>query len=249
MTAAIRAELLKLRTTRMVYGMLAGTLALVALSVVSTILTTGGTGGPLSTEAGMRSVLASAASGLVFILVLGILGTAGEFRHNTATSTFLSTPRRHRVVLAKFIVYGVVGGVFALVSAALTLLIAFPLLATRQEARMPTVRDMLVVFGGALLASVIYGSLGVSVGALVRNQVAAILGALGYVFIAEGLLITLLPRIGKWLPGGAANALVDSTTAPTRHLLPVWAAALVLLGYAVVLAVLGARFVLRRDVS
>lgn len=36
MTAAIRAELLKLRTTRMVYGMLAGTLALVALSVVST---------------------------------------------------------------------------------------------------------------------------------------------------------------------------------------------------------------------
>ncbi len=250
MTNAIRAELVKLRTTRMPFGLLAGMLPLVVLSVVSSILTAGrrGSGPPLSTEVGIRAALSSAGSGIAFVLVLGILAMAGEFRHNTATGTFLATPRRDRVVLAKFLVYGVVGAIFALVAMALTLAIALPWLTTRSEARTPTGGDLLVVFGGALLASAIYGGLGVSVGALVRNQIAAVLGALSFTFIVEGLLVSLLPRVGKWLPGGAANALVSAAT-PRGGLLPVWAAALVLLGYAVVLGVLGARFVVRRDVT
>ena len=37
MTTLIRAELLKLRTTRTVYGLLAATLALVALTVLTTL--------------------------------------------------------------------------------------------------------------------------------------------------------------------------------------------------------------------
>lgn len=250
MRHAIQAELIKLRTTRMVYGLLAGMLPLVALSVVSSILTAGrrGSGPALSTEAGVRAVLSSAGSGIVFVLVLGILAMAGEFRHNTATGAFLATPRRDRVVLAKFLVYGGVGAIFALVAMVFTLAIALPWLATRTGARSPTGNDLFVVFGGALLASVIYGSLGVSVGALVRNQIAAVLGALSFTFIVEGLLVSLLPRVGKWLPGGAANALVSAAN-PRGGLLPVWVAALVLLGYAVVLGVLGACFVVRRDVT
>lgn len=250
MRNAIQAELIKLRTTRMVYGLLLGMLPLVALSVISTILTAGqrGSGPPLSTVAGIRGVLSGAGAGLIFVLVLGILAMAGEFRHNTATGTFLAMPRRNRVVLAKFLVYGGIGAIFALVAMAFTLAIALPWLATRTGARSPTGADYLVVFGGALLASMIYGSLGVSVGALVRNQIAAVLGALSFTFIVEGLLVSLLPRVGKWLPGGAANALV-SATSPRGGLLPVWAAALVLLGYAVVLGGLGARFVIRRDVT
>lgn len=250
MRNAIRAEVVKLRTTRMVYGLLAGMLPLVVLSVVSSILTAGhrGSGPPLSTEVGTRAVLSAAGSGVILVLVLGILVMAGEFRHNTATGTFLATPRRDRVVVAKFLVCAMVGAVFALVATAMTLAIALPWLAARSDARAPTGGDLLVVFGGALLASAIYGALGVSVGALVRNQVAAVLGALSFSFIAEGLLISLLPRVGKWLPGGAANALVSAAT-PRGGLLPIWAAALVLLGYAVVLALLGARFVVRRDVT
>lgn len=250
MTDAIRAEVVKLRTTRVVYGMLAGTLLLVVLSVVGSVLTAGDrdSGPPLSTEAGVRAVLSGAGSGAIFVLVLGILAMAGEFRHNTATATFLATPRRNRVVLAKFVVYAVVGALFAVVAMALTMAIALPWLATRSGALTPTSGDLLVVLGGALLASALYGALGVSVGALVRNQVAAVVGALAFSFVIEGLLVFLLPRVGKWLPGGAANALVSAAT-PRGGLLPVWAAALVLLGYAVVLAVLGARFVVRRDVT
>ena len=54
------------------------------------------------------------------------IGLTGEFRHQTATTTFLATPNRGRVVLAKLATYALVGIAYALVCIAVTIAIAVP---------------------------------------------------------------------------------------------------------------------------
>jgi hypothetical protein len=90
----IRAELLKLRTTRMLWLNAVAALVFVPLSLAITIQTAGdeGAGPALTTSEGLRGAFSAASSGSVVILMLGVLIMAGEFRHKTATSTFLITP-------------------------------------------------------------------------------------------------------------------------------------------------------------
>jgi ABC-2 type transport system permease protein len=248
MNDLVRAELLKFRTTRMLYGLAVGMIGSVALSVAGHILVPGHERDiPLDTAAGVAGVLSAAGSGAIFVLVLGVLALAGEFRHNTITSTFLTTPHRRRVVVAKLIASGIVGLCYGAASTALTLAIAVPWLAAKGV-DLTLVRDQVgLAVLGAVLISVLYGLLGVAVGALVRNAVTAVAGALVWMMIVENLLVSLLPQVGKWLAGGTAAALARVED-PTGALLPMWAAGALLLGYAITLAAAGTRFVVRRDV-
>lgn len=255
MTALVRTELEKLRTTRLVYGMLAGTLALAVLGVVAAVLSAGAVEeiAALETRQGIRNVLGAASAGVFFVLVLGVLGMAGEFRHATATQVFLVTPRRGRVVLAKLVAYALVGLVFGVLASVLTVAIAVPWLAARDVSLSLADADVWVVLGGSLAISALYGALGVSVGALLRNQVAAVLLALAWVLVIENILIALLgaadlDAVGRWLPGAAAAA-VTGQQVPGIELLPAWAGGLVLLAYTVVFAAFGLRLVVRGDIT
>jgi len=51
--------------------------------------------------AGLRDALASTGFALIAAAVLGTVITAGEFRHKTATGTYLDQPGRTRVLAAK----------------------------------------------------------------------------------------------------------------------------------------------------
>jgi hypothetical protein len=248
----LRSELGKVRATRMTYGLLVTALALVVLSVLAIVLPSRSPDGPSPLEGagGVRLVLSSADAGMLFVLILGILTITGEFRHGTATWTFLATPRRDRVVAAKLAAASVTGLAYAVACLAVMLAVALPLLATIDAARLPTVAEVVSVSGAALAAYTLYAMLGVAVGALLRNQVAAIVVMLAWSFVVESLVLLLLPTVGRWLPGNASSAL---TSGGDRQfgidLLPPWAGGLVLLGYVVVLAVLGSRLVLRRDIT
>lgn len=59
----------------------------------------------------------------------------------------------------------------------------------------------------APVALVLNAVLGVAVGALVRSQVAAITGVLIWYFVVEGIIATLAPAAGRWLPFQALNSL------------------------------------------
>jgi len=249
MTDLVRAELLKLRTVRMPYGLAVGMMGSVALGVGGNILGAGQERRvPLDTAAGVANVLSAAGSGAIFVLVLGVLALAGEFRHSTVTSTLLTTPDRRRVVAAKLIASGVVGFGYAAAGSALTLAIAVPWLAAKGI-DLTLVRDQVgLAVLAALLISVLYGLLGVGVGALVSNAVAAVAVALVWMMVVENLLVSLVPQVGKWLPGGAAAALarVDD---PAGALLPMWAGGALLFRYSLAFAATGTHFVLRRDVT
>lgn len=178
MNQLIRAELLKLRTTRTAFWTAVGLPAVVALGVWSTIATAGREEAGLSLETveEVRNVLGSASSGSLIALVLGILAMTGGYRHQTVSQTFLVTPLRQRVVAAKFAAFALVGLVLAVAASALTVATARPWLA-RKGADVRMVQDVGVVVLGATAGTVLYGAMGVAVGALVRKKAAAIVFA------------------------------------------------------------------------
>lgn len=248
MTGLVRSEWLKVRSTRMWWGLVGGALAFIALNVVAQAFVPATEGVPgLKDPAGVRSVWSSAGQTSLFALVLGIIGMTAEYRHRTVSATFLATPLRGRVLAAKMAAHAGLGLVLGLVACALTAALAVPLLAMRDAVSIPT-STIVQILGGAVLACVLYAVIGVAVGALVTNQIAAILGAVIWVILVESLLVTFLPEVGRWLPGGAANAVLQASSL-RGDLLEPWAGALLLLGYATVFAVVATQTTLRRDVS
>jgi ABC-2 type transport system permease protein len=248
----IAAEWLKLRTIWMGLLMLAGTVGYTILQVVAAILTAGRVQGTfeLASSEGVRVVLASATRGLVFIAVLGVLAMAGEYRHQTVTATFLVTPDRGRAVTAKLLLYTLVGLAFAAVATAVALAIALPWLALKGVHVPGFGHELLLVVAGVLASGALYGLLGVGVGALVRNQVAAVVIAVLWITLADALLVGLAPAVGRWTPGGALAALTRTPATPgNAGYLPMWAGGLLLAGYGVAFAVVGTRLVVRRDVT
>jgi len=249
MTRLVHSELLKLRTTRTARVLLtlaaAGTAALIAI----VLLLAGQPGQPaLGPDALRQLVLVPAQPLTLAALVLGVLGMAGEFRHGTATSTFLVTPTRGRVVAAKLAAAAVTGLAMSLASSAAVLAVGLPWL--RAKGIEVAVADPGVAarVAGLAAAVALYAVLGTGLGALLRNQVAAVVvGLLWWSQGVERVLTGILhqPGLERWLPMGAASAL----TAPGDGTLPMWAGALVFAAYGLGLALLGGRLVARRDLT
>jgi hypothetical protein len=247
-TALVRAELLKVRTTRAPYFLALAGVLLSMLGVLGNALTAGQqTLPPLTDPAMARTVYASAGGVTSLIPVIGILIMTTEYRFMTVTSTFLVTPRRGRVVTAKMVAAALVSALIGAVSVILSFALAAVILSVKTHAAVPATTQLQIA-GGVLLSCALYGILGVSVGALIKNQVAAVVVALVWTFVVEALVVALLPSVGKWLPAGANNAILQGSR-PGASFLPVWGGALVLVGYAVVLALVAARTTLRRDVT
>ena len=129
----------------------------------------------------------------------------------------------------------------------MTLAVALPWLASKG-AHVRIVQDVGLVLLGATAGTVLYGAIGVAVGALIRNQAAALVVALAWMLVIENIFVGLLPALGRWLPGGAASALM-SVSVKAGDFLPMWAAAVVLGAYAIGFTVAGSRVVVERDVA
>jgi ABC-2 type transport system permease protein len=250
MIRLIRAELTKLATTRLIYGMAAAMAAFAVLTVAANILDRQGAP-PLAAYS--LPVLVAAPVTLLSgaALLLGILGMAGEFRHQTVTQTFLVTPDRGRVVAAKLVAYPLAGIALALVILAITAAVATGWLAATgitPSLPEPVAYALGQVLLGAVLATGLCALVGVGVAALVRNQVAALVGVAVWVLLVEGLLMSLLhapSSLAKWLPSAAAAALTN----PGGGQLSRVAGSLLLAGYALALALVGTRLVVRRDIT
>ncbi len=251
--ALLRSELRKLFTTRLWLWLLLGALAFAALISIITLATDGVQGNPnprLSTDAGLRNLFAGIAAGAVFAIVLGAVGMTGEFRHQTATPTFLASPHRGRVVVAKLITYALAGLGYGLACTALVLAVALPWLAAKNIDVSVTGDGIPAVIAAAIAVSAVYALLGVGVGALVRNQIAAVVGTLIYLFVLEGL-ISNIPKVRdyyKWFPGGAAQALTQGQSSQYTLLEP-WQGGLLLAAYGLAFALAGTYLAVRRDVT
>ena len=251
MTVALRAESRKLLTTQVWFWMFILQLGLTLLvaCLVSAFSKTTDTGVP------MESILNGTVGFSVLIAsVLGVIGITGEYRHLTATPTFLSVPRRGTVIGAKLLTYFVAGLLLGAVAVAVSVAVAAPWLSARGfTVELGSDNAVRIIVGG-IIASGIWGIIGVGVGALLRNQVAAVVGIVLYRFLIEGIL-SAIPKVQNtypYLPGGATASLLQGTDtnngAPFTLLSP-WVGGLLLLGYGLVFAILGSMLTVRRDVT
>ncbi len=257
LTRLVTAEWRKVATTKLLWIMTIVSLAFSALNVTILVLVA-----PVSTgEVGeaevlmdpgyVTTVLATASSASIFVLILGIIGMTGEYRHMTITSAFLVTPRRGRVVLAKGLTYAVLGAAIAIVNVIGTTALAAALLAGRPHAPIEAASVLKVGFG-VTLGLAIYAVVGVAVGALFKSQVGAIVAALVWVLLVEGLISVFVEGVSRWLPGGALSATMAVTSnadLTSTDLLPVWGGAVVLLGYAIAFSTLATFTTVRRDIT
>jgi hypothetical protein len=201
--ALVNAELLKLRTTR-TFAALVG--AAVALSLLVVVLTS-----VLSdpeTNQDLREIFVSDFSGL-FIMLLGVMGMAGEWRHRTITSSVLAAPDRLRLLAAKTVAFAVAGAVLSL-AVTVTIMAAGTVILSARDLDTLGAADLLDVLWRNLTVAAFFGAFGVCIGGLVRNQVTAIIGLLVFAFAVEPTLLSVAEDVGRFGPtSGAPNGLLD----------------------------------------
>lgn len=211
MMALLRSEIRKATGTRLAWGLLLAALAIVALALGFTLwgpdaggVEVQGASASVETSADVISLLGVTNILGVFALLFGVVFTTGEYRHRTASTTFLTEPRRWRVVVAKL---GIAAGV-AVVYTAITLALALAVLAVfaaTQDAGLPMDADVWTFLGMTTAAVVLNAVIGVGVGAALRSQVAAIVAVLVWLFVIESLVGGLLPALARWTPFAATN--------------------------------------------
>jgi ABC-2 type transport system permease protein len=244
MISQVRAELLKVRSTRTTFGLVAGMIALTVLIVVLTGLLSDPSG--LSSKQDQLSLFAPGGIALIFSGLAGVLLITSEYRYGTIRPTFLFTPRRLSVLSAKLTAGLLAGLVFGVAGVGCALGIGSLILSARG---IPSVLDggeIALLAGGGLAGIALRGAFGVGLGAIVRNQVGAVIGLLAWDFVVNGLLFGLAPSVGRFMPTTAADALMGLKT---THLLPPAAGGAVLLGWTLTLALGGLALTLRRDVT
>lgn len=239
----LRAELRRWSTTRGSFGLIAGAMAVMALSAFST--TTSAEPRSLANDLHSQPlfVLASINIGL-FALILGVRSFTDEFRHGTIAWTLLAVRDRHRVLAAKAGTAALAGAVLALAAQVVMVVVAVAF-AEAKGATLGLGASDAAAMGGLAVAASAWAMIGVMVGGLVRHQVPAAVGSLIWVLAVENLAAGFLRDAGRFLPGQAAHALANASAA--GDLLPPWAAAAILTGYVLSLTPVAAIGLSRRE--
>jgi hypothetical protein len=265
---AVAMEWVKVRTTKAWWGVLLILVGLVVVNVLPTAALLPREIDPDSPSAfgavtaasaeGQRTILgAGFQSAYLISAVLGTIVGAVDFRHRTATWTFLVVPGRTPVAVAKLVVAGAFGVVYGITAQLLSLGLSRLVLGIRGiTAEMDADTWRALALG--VLGVAVWAVVGAAVGLLLRNQIAAILVAIGWIFLIDpigSLVAGLVPEVGgvdlsdivAYSPGNASTAIVQGFTG--SDLLPWWAGLLVLLGYAAVFTVISVAVSPRRDLT
>ncbi|MEO7236949.1 MAG: ABC transporter permease [Lapillicoccus sp.] len=264
---AVRAELLKFFTTRMWWGMgiavfLTGAGFALLFGLIFTSDAVRGPNGPtvpLTDLALARQVFTGGISfGYLLTLAIGVMTIGSEYRHKTVTSTFLAVPRRVRVMGAKVVSLLIIGagyGVLSLIGSVVTGAIVLSARGHQPFADSAIWRTLAL----SLLVLGLWALIGLGAGILIPNQVAALLIAIGVAWIIEPILGAVIGltdwgrTVTPYLPSQATSAMLSTSSGnfDSQTIVPLawWGGALVLAGYAAVMAGVGSWLTVRRDIS
>ena len=239
MNCLVHAELIRLRTVKMTFWLLLTVVAVDVLVIVFNVPAHHGPGGDLSLDDPdllARLVGLGLAVSQPVAMVLGILCFTQELRFGTITSTYLVTPRRRHVLGAKVAAVALVGIGFAVATVGAATAVSAVMISTRGGSLTWSAQFVQVAPAG-LAVMVLYPIIGVAVGALVRNQIAAVVGSIVWLMLLEQLPDQRFPAIGRWTPGGSSAGLLQLGDSVTKRgeLLTPWLGGLVLAAYAALL--------------
>lgn len=277
MIKLVRSELIKIRTTNAWWWLGIGAFVITALVLAFNIgtahyylneaLPTDVSGEELEYSSSLRDVVGQAANiytsgqffGLLFVMLIGILMVTNEFHHQTATTTFLTTPRRTAVIAGKLLGATVVGFGFWLFTTLIDVVAGAIYL--EIDGFGPHLGDWQVVRAILLnlVAYAIWTVLGVGFGTLITNQIGAVITAVVLYLIgtqAAQLIFYGLAELfhndglREWqviVPSIASQLMISEIRLPDTP--PQWVGAAVLVAYAVVTGMVGVALTRRRDIS
>jgi ABC-2 type transport system permease protein len=238
MTALLKGELLKVVTTRTVFAYAALGVAVAVANVLIVTLSE-----DLVTAADKREAIAGIP---LLLLLFGVVGAAGEYRHRTAAPAAIAAGgRRGRLLLARAGAYAVAGLVLGALAGAISLALGLPLLRGEPGPGLDA-GEIAAVVSGSILGAGLCAIIGIAAGALVRSQVAGVVGALLLMFVATPLLIHVSEKAAEFTPFGAAVTFAGDPTADTLS----WGdAGLVLAAWTVPLLIAAVLVERRRDLA
>ncbi len=248
----LRSELRKLATTRMPLAFVAVLVAIAAINAAAVIWGTDFDGSKtfISTAADQRSLIAFGSNAVIIAGLFGAIAVAREYGHGTVIPTFLSSPRRHRAVLAQYGAVAAGGALVGLIGAALTTLAVAFALVTTEFGFMVSTAGVIRVLAASAFAGAAGGVLGAGIGAVVRNAGGAVTGTVLVLIVAPPLIVQLISDASSWVPAPLAIAMAgvdpDAANVPTQA--NAVAATVVLAVWALVPALIGLLSVERRDV-
>jgi ABC-type transport system involved in multi-copper enzyme maturation permease subunit len=244
-TGQLRAELLKQRSTQTTFFLLLSMVGLVAF--VSALHVLAPAASDLASLKHQLQVFeAGTRVGMLFAALVGAMAITAEIRYGTIRPTFLVTPSRGPVFAAKLAVGAAAGIVFGLLAELLMAGATTIALSARGIDNQLSAGDYLQLLAGGTAAAAFWAMIGLGVGALVRNQVATLVGLCAWMLLVENLLLPFVPDAGRFTPGATGLALAGSIA---DKLLAPAPAALVLALYAAAAAAAGWLATLRRDVA
>ncbi len=256
MTAVIRSELLKIRTTAVPW-VLAGIAVLINGLLILVIFLNQSYGGPGDdvphTTQQLRNLLGSGFSGYILALLLGVLLITIEFRHKTVTTSFMVTPHRPVFVAGKLLTAAILGALLGVLMLIVGLVGGGLTLVGRGGSFSGLAHQIPAVAPGFILVFALFSILGVGIGSILTNQVAAIMVSLGWFIILEGILTGLVHSAYKWVPTGAADAASNLTRNRGNGvhftLFTWWQGGLLMLAYGLLFAAFGSALLTRRDIT
>jgi len=259
MTRLVRVELLKLRTMRVTYGLLAAAAAVTALFSSLQASGAGRSVPPVSTAAGLSDVTTATGVAMILAAVLGVIVTSGEFRHTNITLTYLATPDRRRVLGAKAIATAFAGACYGLAAGIVATAVGLAFVAAHGDPVTVGAATLTGHIAGAGAGAALLAALGVGVGSLIRAQLAGVIGVFVWCMVIETILGGSLSAIRPYLPytaattlGGAklgAGAFGPGYSISAQQALPFLAAAALLAAVAAAVAAIASRTTVRQDIT
>jgi ABC-2 type transport system permease protein len=257
-----RVELLKLRTIRLPYGLLAASAALTALFAALEASRAGNTTSgvaALYTAAGLSTVTTVTGWSMLFAGILGVTASSGEFRHASATLTYLANPNRVRVLFAKALAAAGVGAIFGLVSAGIATGVGLAFVAGHHYQVALAGGTIARHAAGAMVGAALLAAVGVGIGSLIRSQLAGVIGVFVWGLVVESVIGGLFTSVRPYLPYTAATTLAGiklggAAFGPAHGVgggspLPFMAAAALVAGVAALISFVASRTTVPADIT
>jgi ABC-2 type transport system permease protein len=244
----VHAEFVKLFTTQVWFWLLLAAVAVATLFTIAPIAS-----GDIHDSTDLADLFTGAATSYLPVFVLGVLGVTTEYRHQTITPSVLVTPARWALVTAKLITYLLVGALYAALCLLVQLAIAVPWLSAKGIDVTLGSNDVPRALASVFTVVVLFGIVGIGVGALVKNQIVAVTVGIIAIQVVNPLLgaIPKVRAVFPYTPFGGVSALLNSgeRAADGFTLLPHWGGAVVLVLWALVPAAIGAAYTMNRDLT
>ena len=244
MIAQIKAERLKIRSTRTTVGLVVGMVALIVFFTLLSGLLSHPTA--LASTEDQREFLSLGGLAGVFSALAGALLVTSEYRFGTIRPTFLVNPVRSHVLTAKAVAGALAGLVFGVLGEAIGWAIGYAILDARGITIVLSGSDVLLLTLGGLAGVALWGAIGAGIGAIVHNQVGAVIALLAYGFVINNVLFGLVPSVGRFMPARASDALMGLKV---QHLVSPGVGAIPLIAWAGAVSVAGIARSVRQDIN